>query len=318
MPETLELAPSLQMGDAVIRTGTCSWTDQTLVKETSWYPKKSMTAAERLAYYAAQFPVVEADSTYYRPPSPELTRSWVERTPPGFVMNVKAYSLLTGHPTKPETLWPDILDALDPEVAAKKNVYPQHLPDEAMDEVWLRFQNALEPLQEAGKLGAVLFQYPVWFTPKRANREALAQVRERLEDMRICVEFRSPTWLEEDDRGRTLDVLTDNELALVVVDAPAVSHLPTVPVATSDLAVVRFHGRADDTWKVRTSSAAERFKYLYDENEIEQWVPHVRELAQQAQEVHLLMNNCYQDYGVRNAADLRNALLDAGAEETAE
>src|SRR5262249_15370113 len=82
------------------RVGTCSWTDKTLVNEATWYPKKSMSAAERLAYYAARFPAVEADSTYYRPPSEQLTSGWAERTPPGFRMNVKAYSLMTGHPPK--------------------------------------------------------------------------------------------------------------------------------------------------------------------------------------------------------------------------
>src|SRR3954470_21105305 len=111
--EQLTLAPPLRLDGSVLRTGTCSWTDQTLVKDADWYPKKSMTAAERLAFYAAHFPLVEADSTYYRPPSTQLTRSWAERTPPGFVMNVKAYSLLTGHPTQAETLWPDLRDQLD-------------------------------------------------------------------------------------------------------------------------------------------------------------------------------------------------------------
>src|SRR5262249_50027852 len=87
--------------DGRILVGTCSWTDKTLTDETDWYPKKSMTAAERLAYYSARYPVVEADSTYYFPPSRQLTTSWVERTPKDFTMNVKAYSLLTGHPTRP-------------------------------------------------------------------------------------------------------------------------------------------------------------------------------------------------------------------------
>ncbi len=104
MAETT-LAPVLRVGDALVRAGTCSWTDPTLVKGTDWYPKKSMSAAERLAFYAAHFPVVEADSTYYRPPSRSLAEGWVERTPDGFTMDVKAWSLLTGHPTKKEALW---------------------------------------------------------------------------------------------------------------------------------------------------------------------------------------------------------------------
>ena len=92
------------MQEAQILVGTCSWTDATLLKETEWYPKRSMSAADRLAYYASQFSIAEADSTYYFPPSPQLARGWAERTPEVFTMNVKAYALLTGHPAKPNSL----------------------------------------------------------------------------------------------------------------------------------------------------------------------------------------------------------------------
>lgn len=311
----LTIGPLLRLEGALVRVGTCSWTDATLVKETSWYPRRSMSAAERLAFYAARFPVVEADSTYYRPPSEDLTRGWAERTPPGFRFDVKAFSLLTGHPTKPEAVWEEVRAGLDPEAADKRNVYAHHFSPEALDEAWHRFIDALEPLRAADRLGAVLLQYPQWFTPKRANRAELAAVRERVGDLPVCVEFRSPRWLAPDDRDRTLGVLRDHGFSLVVVDAPPVSGLEVVPATTTDLAVVRFHGRADATWKARVATAAERFKYLYDDAELGEWVPRVRQLAEQAGEVQLLLNNCYQDYGVRNAGDLHRLLLEAGAEE---
>jgi uncharacterized protein YecE (DUF72 family) len=305
------LGPVLHVGDAEVRVGTCSWTDKTLIKDAAWYPKKSMSAAERLAFYAARFSVVEADSTYYRPPSPELTGGWAERTPDGFRMNVKAFSLMTGHPTKPESLWQDIRDAIEPEFADKRNVYAKHLPEDALDAVWYRFADAMQPLRDRGRFGAVLLQYPPWFTPKRDNRDELARARKRLRDLPIAVEFRSPLWFGKDDLDRTLGWLSDHDLALVAVDAPKVSKLPVVAAATADIAVVRFHGRADDTWKARTSTAAERFKYLYDKRELRPWVKRVEELASHAREVHVLMNNCYQDYGVRNAEDMTELLLKA-------
>jgi uncharacterized protein YecE (DUF72 family) len=298
------------MGDTRVLVGTCSWTDKTLTDETDWYPKRSMTAAERLKFYAERFPIVEADSTYYFPPSPELCRSWAERTPADFTMDVKAYSLLTGHPTRPASLWRDLRDELPGEVAAKKNLYPKDLEPDALDEVWFRFLDALTPLRDAGKLGAALLQYPPWFVPKRTNRDELEHVRARTGDLPVCVEFRAPSWLRRDDRERTLALLRDLHFALVVVDAPKASKLDTVLTATTDeLAVVRFHGRADDTWNARTQSAAERFRYLYTKQELRPWAKKLQELAGRAQEVHALMNNCYQDYGVRNAAELR-ALLD--------
>ena len=293
-----------------ILVGTCSWTDRTLTQDTDWYPKRSMSAAERLKFYASRFPIAEADSTYYFPPSPELTRGWAERTPDGFTMNVKAYSLLTGHPSRPDSLWPDLRDAVKPEFAGKRNIYSSHLEAEAVEEAWRRFELALRPLRTAGKLGAVLLQYPEWFTARRSNREELAAIRRRWPDLPACVEFRSPTWLAAgQDRERTIHTLADLSLALVVVDAPHVAKLPTVLEATTpDLAVIRFHGRNDETWKKPGTTAAERFDYLYSKPQLRAWVPKIEALAERAASVHALMNNCYRDNGVRNAADL-NAML---------
>ena len=151
----------------------------------------------------------------------------------------------------------------------------------------------------------MLLQYPSWFVPKRSNRDELARLPGRLAGTPACVEFRAPGWLKEDDRSRTVGLLRELGLSLVVVDAPPVSGLETVlDVTNNDLAVVRFHGRADSTWKARDVSAAERFRYLYSDRELQEWAPRARELARSASRVHLLMNNCYQDYGVRNAAEL--------------
>jgi uncharacterized protein YecE (DUF72 family) len=302
------LGPVIERDGPRIRVGTCSWTDRTLVQEADWYPKRSMSAAERLAYYAARYPIAEADSTYYFPPTAELCRSWVERTPRGFVMNVKAYSLFTGHPTKPSSLWRDLQEALPREVSTKRNLYQHHLPPDAFDEAWKRFRAALRPLQRARKLGAVLFQYPHWFTPKRANRDELAQLRQRMGRLPVCVEFRAPAWLAADDRDRTLGVLRDHDLALVIVDAPKASKLPRVMATTTDLAVVRFHGRADDTWNQQTGTAAERFRYLYSKRQLRAWAPRLEQLAEKVKDVHALMNNCYRDFGVQNAAELQAML----------
>jgi uncharacterized protein YecE (DUF72 family) len=307
--QPLDLGPVRRRDSALVYVGTCSWTDPTLVRDTDWYPKKTMTAAERLAFYASRFPIVEADSTYYRPPTRQLCDGWVERTPDGFRMNVKSYSLLTGHPTKPETLWPDVRDALVPEAQGKRSVYAYHLPADAVEEAWRRVLDALAPLAETDRLGAVLLQYPKWFTPKRANRDELIKVAERLGGLPACVEFRSPRWTAPDDVDRTVGLLADLGLTLVTLDAPKASGLRRVLAVTADRAVVRFHGRADDLWDARTTSAAERFKYLYSRRQLRPWVDRIDELvAGGATEVHALFNNCYEDYGVRNAADLVDLL----------
>src|SRR5205823_9148692 len=201
--------------------GTCSWTDKTLVQETDWYPQRTMSAEERLQFYAAQFPLTEIDSTYYAPPAEHQARLWAQRTPDGFRFDVKAYSLLTGHPTKPQSLWKDLREGLPVHVGEKHNLYAKDLDREAVEESWRRFGAALRPLHDAGRLGAVLFQYPPWFTPRRDNRQEIRALRERLPDYRICVEFRSPRWLAEArDRERTLGLLEEHGLTFVCVDAP--------------------------------------------------------------------------------------------------
>jgi uncharacterized protein YecE (DUF72 family) len=305
-----QLGPAVQLGSHRVLTGSCSWTDRTLVADADWYPKRTMSAEERLQFYASRFPLTEIDSTYYAPPAEQQARLWSERTPEGFRFDVKAYSLLTGHPTRPGSLWPDIRERLAPETADKRNVYARHLDAEALDEAWRRFEAALRPMHEAGKLGAVLFQYPPWFTPKAENRAEVEALRERLPDYRLSVEFRSPRWTaEERDRERTLALLEEHGLIFVGVDAPPVSGLPRVWAVTNpELLVIRFHGRSDSTWKDTSRSAAERFRYLYSRQELEELAEQVASTAEEAAETHLLMNNCYQDYSVRNAAELRDLL----------
>jgi uncharacterized protein YecE (DUF72 family) len=309
----VELGPVLGLGGATVRVGTCSWTDATLVNETDWYPRRRMTAAERLAYYAAHFPIVEVDSTFYFPPTPELAATWVARTPPGFVMNVKAWSLFTGHATNPQSLWPDLQSAVRPERRDRPRLYVGHLEPAAIEECWARFHHALGPLHRAGRLGAVLFQYPPWFAPSGRSRAAIAEAAARMTPYRVCVEFRNARWLAPAETERTLAHLEATGVAFVCVDEPQgfASSVPPVVATTSDLAVVRLHGRNAATWERHAGTAAERFAYRYSDEELAEWVPRVSELARGATEVHVLFNNCYRDYAVDNAATFMRLLAAA-------
>jgi uncharacterized protein YecE (DUF72 family) len=315
--EQQQIGPDLHIGGRRVLTGSCSWTDRTLVQDTDWYPRRSMSAEERLRFYAAQFPLTEIDSTYYAPPSEQQARLWAERTPDGFRFDVKAYSLLTGHPTRPRSLWKDLREEVPAEHQDKRNIYAHHLPADVLDEAWRRFDAALRPLHEAERLGAVLFQYPPWFTPRRDNRAEIEALRARLPDYRLSVEFRSPRWVSSDgDRERTFSLLEDHELVYVGVDAPETSGLPRLMAITNpDLFIVRFHGRSDSTWSARTRSAAERFRYHYSEDELKELASPIAEVATEARETHLLMNNCYRDYSVRNADELRRILAELSPPE---
>jgi uncharacterized protein YecE (DUF72 family) len=314
MDQAEPLGPWVCLEDRPILIGSCSWTDKTLVKDADWYPRRTMSAEDRLRFYASQFPLTEIDSTYYAPPNEQQSTLWAQRTPEGFRFDVKAYSLLTGHPTRPASLWKDLREELKPEVADKRNLYSNHLGPDALDEAWRRFEAALRPLHDAGKLGSILFQYPPWFGPRASNRAALEELPERLADYRIAVEFRSPAWTAEArDRKRTLALLADLGLVFVGVDAPAVSGLPRLFALTNpELLLVRFHGRSESTWKDTSGSAAERFRYLYRKRELSGIAKKVAHTATGAAETHLLMNNCYRDYAVRNAAQLRDLLAHHG------
>lgn len=296
-----------------ILVGTSSWTDETLVKEGHFYPLEAKTAEAKLRFYAEQFPLVEVDSTYYFPPSERNAELWIARTPADFTFNIKAYSLLTDHPTRPDSLYKDLRDAVPPSEQGKRNLYRERLPAEVVDEVWQRFHDALMPLHSAGKLGAVLFQFPQWFVISPKSKAYIDECADRLRDFRIAIEFRHESWLREDNREETLAFLSERSLPYVCVDMPQgfESSVPPIAAATADdLAMVRFHGRNASVWDAKNITASERFRYEYSQVELSEWVPRLRSLAEQARETHVLMNNCYRDYAVRSARDLGQLLLD--------
>jgi uncharacterized protein YecE (DUF72 family) len=293
-----------------VAIGTASWTDKTLISSGGFYPSGATSAEARLRYYASQFPIVEVDATYYYPPSERNAILWVERTPDDFTFHIKAYSLLTLHPTRPNSLYKDLQERVPPEHRSKRFLYSSHLPSEAVDEVWERFADSLMPLHSAGKLGIVHFQFPEWFVPGDENRNYIVECKQRLKDYRIAVEFRNATWMSDRSAGRTLEFLSRDDIPYTSVDMPQgfKSSLPPVAHATSDLAYVRFHGRNEENWKKKSETATPRFAYLYSEEELLQWVPRIKGLAEEAKEVHVLMNNCYRDYAVTNARQLASLL----------
>ena len=299
------------MATGQILIGTSSWTDPTLVKEGHWYPPDAKSAKARLEFYASRFPLVEVDSTYYFPPSEKNSVLWIERTPVDFTFNIKAYSLLTNHPTRTESLYKDLAAELPEETLANRRIYRDTLPDEVVLEVWQRFRDALMPLHSAGKLGAVLFQFPQWFVISKKNKAYIEECAERLPDFRVAVEFRHKSWMEERNVEETLGFLSERNLPYVCVDMPQGfdSSLPPIAAATADdLAMVRFHGRDPKAWESKAETASERFRYDYSKGELAEWVPKLEELSGQARETHVLMNNCYRDFAVRNARELGDLL----------
>ncbi len=299
-----------------IRVGTASWTDPTMTAAGVFYPSDADTAEERLGYYASRFPVVEVDATYYALPSRRLSELWVERTPPDFVFDIKAHALLTGQPTETKRLPKALREALPATLAEKPRLYAKDLPGELLAEVWRMFAEGLEPLAASGQLGAVFLQYPKWFFTSSENRDAIRAAKEALSPhgLTVAVEFRNASWFNEKNVERTLRFLEDEHIPLVMVDGPQgfKSSIPPVVATTSpELAVVRFHGRRTATWESMGGlPTVERFRYLYERDELREWVPRVIEAAGQARDTHVLMNNCYANYGSTNARELAAMLAE--------
>ena len=295
------------MGD--IKVGTASWTDRTLI-ESGWYPPEARTPAARLQFYASRFPLVEVDATYYALPAEQTAASWAERTPAPFTFNVKAFSLFTQHPTRVAALPADLRPAA--QESGKDPVYLRNLKDPAVaDEAWNRFLAALEPLRHAGKLGAILLQFPQWFPISRANKNYIVACAGRVSPRRVCVEFRNRTWMTPDNQQETLQFLSEHRLPYVCVDMPQgyTSSIPPVLAATADLAVIRLHGHSEH-WD--SKDIHERFGYRYTQAELGAWAPRIRALAGEADNTHVLFNNCYRDYAQVNAQQLADLLSASG------
>jgi uncharacterized protein YecE (DUF72 family) len=280
-----------------IRVGTAGWTDKTLI-DSGWYPDNASNPEKRLRYYASQFPLVEVDSAYYALPSERTAAAWADRTPAQFTFNIKAFSLFTQHPTPVRALPRDLRETA--EKTGKDRVYLKDIDPEVTGQAWDRFLAALEPLRSAGKLGAILLQFPPWFPIGRANKQYILDCAARAAPDRVCVEFRNRTWMTEDNQKETLDFLSAHDLPYVCVDEPQgyPNSIPPVLAATSDLAVVRLHGHSDH-WDAKT--VQERFNYRYSDKELETWAGNVKQLAEDADETHVVFNNCYRDYAHVNA-----------------
>lgn len=249
--------------------GTASWTDPTLVKSGTFYPPSAKTAEDRLRFYAEQFKTVEVDSTYYSLPSERNAKLWAERTPDGFVFNIKPFALMTRHPAEVSRLSKELREMLP--AAQRQQLRIARPPREIVDLAFQMFWSALQPLKRARKLGMIAFQFPPYFVAQQRNFEYLASLPERLPGASIAIEFRHPSWVREKaQRDATMMFLRLRGLYYTSIDAPvADSIVPSFIEATGDQVYLRLHGKNRENWFKRGITAAERYKYLYSERELQ-------------------------------------------------
>lgn len=231
-----------------------------------FYPER-IAKKDMLSYYAAMFKAVEINSTYYAIPPITTFATMDAKTPDDFRFAVKAHKDMT------------------------------HTSD-ASDESFLAFLRSIRPLRDSGKFGCMLAQFPWSFKPTPENIDRLCEFRERVGDLPTVIEFRNSAWVNEN----TFALLRDLDLGFCSVDEPRLKGLmPPVAAATSAIGYVRFHGRNAAKW-FKHDQAYERYDYLYSEEELNEWVPKVRDIESKTTQTYVFFNNHYQGKSVRNAA----------------
>ena len=165
----------------------------------------------------------------------------------------------------------------------------------------------------------MLLQYPPRFKKSKDALTELEAVAPLLDPLVPLIEFRHRSWMTEDEQAHTLAFLEQHRLAYVSVDSPrtrASNVMPRIAAATHDVAYVRFHGRNWKTWNKKTKTSSERFDWLYERDELEEWVEPLTRLAEEAREVYAMFNNNRDDFAPRSAQVLRGLLDESGVTAT--
>lgn len=290
--------------ESQILVGTASWSDPGFVEH--WYPKK-MPAGDRLAWYAEHFEMVEVNSTFYSAPDPRMVERWCHSTPAGFVFDVKLHQLLSRHSTNRKLLPPALQKAARTDAKGKVTLTPEL--EKAMIE---QFRRALEILERAGKLGALLLQLSPGFSPKKHQLTELEELLGALRGYDLAIELRNRNWVEGENRDATLEFFRKQAATLVSVDAPAENHFTIMPpdlntITNPELAYLRLHGRDARAYTTGKTVAA-RFNYDYSDDEIAEVAERAHALAKEAREVHVVFNNNARDYAPHAALRMRKAL----------
>ncbi|HEV3027140.1 MAG TPA: DUF72 domain-containing protein [Planctomycetota bacterium] len=236
------------------------------------YPDPAPKGFDPLAYLAQFVDCIEVNSSFYRPPTPAMSESWARRTPDRFVFTAKVWERLTHD--------------RDPFTDADVRLYAE----------------GLSPLLAAGKLGALLFQFPWFFKDEPSARD---RIRRGVDALRgwapLVIELRHSSWLQ------ALDFLRGLELNFCNIDQPESSTSITgTRIVTGPVAYIRFHGRNAKAWFSRGADRDGKYDYLYSREELRAWEEAIREM--EAEKLFVILNNHFQGKGMANAFMLMRAL----------
>ena len=292
----------------MLRAGTCSWAEKTLIQSGQFYPPDAKTAEARLRFYATHFDTVEVDSTYYAIPDAKTPWLWDMRTQPGFTFHIKVYGALTGHGVDPRSLPRDVQGLASP-TGDSRYVYIKE--PSILRMLAQRLIDALAPLNRSGKLGFLVFQFPPWFICKTSNFDYILSCKEMMNGLPIAAEFRHGSWLTGDKGLGTFEFLATHDITYVTADEPQYgnfSTIPFIPQTTTDTAYFRFHGRNRENWLKKGIETSLRYAYSYSDQELTDFVPHLKRAEKKTKVTYAMFNNCHRNYAVANAMRLRELL----------
>lgn len=288
--------------------GTCSWADRGLVASDFYPPGTKTNARARLQHYATAFPAVEVDATYHALQPPERARNWLEWTSPSFRFGVKAFAWLTGHESDPRRLPAGIASLLPEDLRGGGPLRADRIPEEVLTAAWDYFASFIEVFSDAGRLGYVLFQFP---KGRGFSEELLGYMdkwRPYLRGWPVAVEIRHRDWLYERNRDAFFGYLRGHGYAYVIPDIAQTRYLPPPDVeVTSDLSVVRFHGR-NPALVERRVSTDRAYDYLYSTEELKRWAGEAGRIAAQVGSLYLMFNNHARGQAAQNGREMTEIL----------
>ncbi|MGA2377771.1 MAG: DUF72 domain-containing protein [Spirochaetia bacterium] len=230
-----------------------------------------------LSLYAREFPVVELNFSYYQQPNPRTLERMVAGTSSSFTFALKAHRSMT------------------------------HEIGESWENDIAEFRAGIQPMVDAGRLAAVLLQFPYSFAYTPESRSRLASLCGKLEGLPLAVEFRKSEWLRE----QVFEGLRRRGVSLVSVDEPDLPKLlPPSTETTGRFGYVRFHGRNKAAWW--TGDNASRYDYLYASEELEEWVQRIRLILLNVPVLLLFFNNHWRGNAAQNAREMRRLLQQHG------
>ncbi len=263
------------MPKRIIRIGPAGWSYKDW--EGVVYPQKPGKAFDPLEYLGQFFDTIEINSSFYRPPAPTTTKSWVKRVAENknFVFTAKLHRVFTHERGK----------------ATKKD--------------GKEYRQGMDVLAKAGKLGAVLLQFPWSFKNTPDDRVYLAKLLEKFSDYPLVLEVRHASWNTPD----VYEWIEERGVGICNIDQPIFKKsIRPQALTTSPIGYVRLHGRNYKDWFRERAPRDERYNYLYSIDELDPWLVRIKEVAKESRETYVVTNNHFRGQAVVNAVEIKAAL----------